>query len=306
MILVTGGTGFIGRNLVRSLVETGYQVRILLRPSKDSPRLPKGIPVEVAVSSLSDERGLRASMKGVNAIFHLASAERDGARADLNGVDVQGTAAISRSARDAGIEKMIFLSHLGADRMSAFPALKAKGIAENWIINSQVPFTVIRTDAIYGPGDQFTIPIVQLLRRSLFFTMPADGSALLQPLGVEDLVTCLLLILESGRWNNQIVSLGGGEMISYREIVKKIMKVTGKTRPILNLTPAYIRTIALWLDQLFPRFPMSIYWLDTLAVNRTTQLDVLPKEFGIIPQRFSHNLEYLTQTSITTLSVSKI
>lgn len=293
MILVTGGTGFIGRNLVRGLVESGYQVRILLRPSKRSPRLPTGIPVEVAVSSLSDERGLRASMKGVNTIFHLASAERQGAHGDLNIVDIQGTAAISRTAHEAGIERFIYISHLGADRMSAYPALKAKGIAEGHIAGSKVPYTIIRTDAVYGPGDQFTLPIYQLLRSFLFFTMPGDGSTLLQPLSVKDLVTCLSMLLEDQRSVNRTIALGGGELIKYREIVNAVMLASGKSRPIVNMTPAYLRTVGLWLDQLFPRFPISIYWLDTLAMNRTTSLDILPKEFGIIPARFGRHLDYL-------------
>ena len=295
MILVTGGTGFIGRNLVRSLVESGNQVRILLRPSKFSPKLPKGIPVEVAVSSLSDERGLRASMKGINTIFHLASAEREGARGNLNIVDVQGTAAISRSARDAGIERLIFISHHGADRLSAFPALRAKGIAEGWITGSQVPYTIIRTDAIFGAGDQFTIPIYRLLRRIPIFAIPGDGSTLLQPLFVDDLVASLMMLLESDRWVNRTISIGGSELISYREVVHAVMQYSKHKRPIIQISPAYLRTEALWLDQLSPRFPMSIYWLDTLAIDRTTNLDVMPKEFGIIPARFKSHLDYLAE-----------
>jgi NADH dehydrogenase len=293
MILVIGGTGFIGRNLVRSLVESGQQVRILLRPSKHSPNIPKGIPVEVAVSSLSDERGLRASMKGIDAVYHFASAERQGARGDLNAVDVQGTASISRSAADAGIEHLIFISHHGADRLSAFPALRAKGIAEGWIVRSEVPYTIIRTDGVFGAGDQFTLPIYRLLRSLPVFIMPGDGSTLLQPLYVNDLVTCLLMVLKNDRWMNRTISVGGGELVSYADVVRTVMQVAKRRRPIFQMTPSYLRTAALWLDQLSPRFPMSIYWLDTLAIHRTTHLDVLPKDFGIIPARFKSHLDYL-------------
>src|SRR5689334_19798549 len=77
MILVTGGTGFVGRALVRQLVANGQQVRTLIRPSPRTPNLPRGVPVEVAVVSLSDERGLRAALRGVDVVYHLAGAEHE-------------------------------------------------------------------------------------------------------------------------------------------------------------------------------------------------------------------------------------
>ncbi len=85
MILVTGGTGFIGKALVRHLTEAGYPVRLLIRPSRHSPQLPQGVPVEVAVSSLTDRRGLRSAMVGVDVVYHLAGAERRGPGAQSDG-----------------------------------------------------------------------------------------------------------------------------------------------------------------------------------------------------------------------------
>jgi dihydroflavonol-4-reductase len=83
MILVTGGTGFIGRALVRHLADAGFPVRLLIRPTKKSPNLPKGVPVEVAVCNLVDERSLRSAMMGVDTVYHLAGVEWHGAHASL-------------------------------------------------------------------------------------------------------------------------------------------------------------------------------------------------------------------------------
>ncbi len=97
MILITGGTGFVGQALIRHLVEAGHPIRLLVRPSPISPRIPSGIPVEIAVSSLSDERGLRSAMVGVHAIFHLVGGEWRGVQANLMKVDVASTQYITQA-----------------------------------------------------------------------------------------------------------------------------------------------------------------------------------------------------------------
>lgn len=294
MILVTGGTGFIGRNLIKALVESGHKVRILLKPSTTSPNFPKGIAVEVAVSSLSDQRGVRAALKDVNQIFHLAGAERKGSHGNLNQVDVEGTSILMQAAKEAKIEHVYFLSHHGAARASAYPVLKAKAIAEHWIINSGIPYTIVRTGSVFGPGDQFTVPLAKLIKISpLFFLMPGKGHVLIQPLWIDDLINVLLLIMEDPKAVNRIYSIGGMEPLPYREIVRLIMNKTGLKRFIIPVSPATLRTLTLWIDQIFPKFPVSIFWLDHLAEDRTANLDSLPREFGIMPARFHQHLDFL-------------
>ena len=78
MILVTGGTGFIGQVLIRQLINAGQDVRTLIRPSSSSPRLPKGVPVDVVVASMSDINGVRAAMRDVNIVYHLVGGEFEG------------------------------------------------------------------------------------------------------------------------------------------------------------------------------------------------------------------------------------
>src|SRR6187431_2603971 len=183
MILITGATGFIGRALVRHLAESGQQVRVLLRPSPQSPRIPKGVPVEVAVVSLSDERGVRAALRGVDHVYHLASAESQGRKGNLFATDIEGTRTLARAAKDANIQRLIFISHIGADRASAFPIQKAKGIAEEHIRQSGVPYTIVRSSVVFGPEDRFTNNLARLLRTVPgVFPIPSDGRMLLQPL----------------------------------------------------------------------------------------------------------------------------
>ena len=298
MILVTGGTGFVGRSLIKALVDSGEQVRVLLRPSKSSPNFPKGISVEVAVSSFSDQRSLRAALKDVDTLYHLAGAERQGLDANLNQIDVDGTATLMRACKDSNLKRVLFLSHIGADRGSAYPVMKAKGIAENWIINSGIPYTILRCCAIFGPDDQFTIPLARLLKISPYiFLLPGDGSNLVQPIWINDLITCIQLATENDKTLNRIIPIGGIEYLTYLEVVKLIMAQTGIKRRVLPVTVEFLRGLTLWIHQVYPKFPVSIFWLDYLAVDRITGLDSVPREFGLLPARFKNNLDYLLMKS---------
>ncbi len=293
MILVTGGTGFVGKVLVRQLAEMGKPVRILLRPSASSPNLPRGIPVEVAVCSLKDQRGLRAALKDVDVVFHLAGAENLGSRADLAGVDVEGTETLAFVASQSGIERIFYLSHLAADRFSAFTLLKAKAIAEGFLTRSGVPYTIFRSANIYGPQDHFTTSLARLLQSAPgFFLLPGGGKSLLQPIFVEDVATCMMLALENPETVNQTIEIGGAEYFSFRQVVETLLGVMKIRRTLFSLNPAYIRYISLWLEQ-SGRFPVSIFWLDTLAADRTCALDTLPRVFGLMPSRFTQNLGHL-------------
>ncbi len=294
MILVTGGTGFIGRHLVKSLVDSGQDVRILLRPSAESPRFPKGIPVEVTISSLTDVQGMKAALKGITEVYHLAGAERRGSAADLNKVDVEGTIALVNAARQSKLERIYFLSHIGATRASAYPVQKAKAIAENWIMNSGVPYTIVRSASVFGPGDQFTEPLAALLRLyAPFFFIPGEGKNLLQPIWIDDLLQCFSLLKDDPKMVNHTVAVGGIEALSYRQVVEMVMQKINVRKMIVQISPAYLRSISLWVNQLNPRFPVSIFWLDYLAEDHTTSIDSLPRQFGLMPKRFHQNLDYL-------------
>ncbi len=294
MILVTGGTGFIGRSLVRQLIASGQEVRTLLRPSKTSPRLPRGMPVEAAVCSLLDERGLRAALRGVDVVYHLAGSERHSSHARLQEVDIQGTQTLVNSAVEAGVQRIITVSHLGADRNSAYPVLKAKGLAEYAIVQSGLPYTIFRSGAVFGPGDQFTVGIARLLLGWPGpFLLPGEGDSLVQPLWIDDLTATLMIALENPSLANQTISIGGLEAIPYREVVETIMARLGVRRVLAPFSPPQLRVMALMLEQVY-RFPISIFWMDYLASDRTTNLDTLPRMFGILPARLHTKLDYLT------------
>jgi NADH dehydrogenase len=297
MLLVTGATGFVGRALLPRLVEAGHEVRVLLRPSPHSPRLPKGLPVQVSIAPLEDERGVRAALSGVDTIVHLAGAEWRGMVGDIMAVDVAGTRSLVQTARLAGVERFVYLSHLGADRASAYPVLKAKGIAEEFIRQSGLGYITIRSAMLFGPEDIFVNVLAGMLKLAPgIFLMPGDGRSAMQPLSVDDLATCLEWSLADDSYLNQTITVGGPEFVSLRAMIDILSEALNVRRMILPVRPVYLRAAAWFMEQLLPRSPLSTRWLDYLAISRTCELTSITRHFGLKPRRFvPASLSYLRQ-----------
>jgi uncharacterized protein YbjT (DUF2867 family) len=231
---------------------------------------------------------------GVDIIYHLAGAEQLGPGRGLLEVDIQGTQTVSQVAAEAGVKRMFYVSHLGADRASAYPVFKAKAIAEEHIRRSGVEYTIFRTALLYGQGDSFTSGLANLLRNlPVIFLVPEDGHTLLQPLWVEDLATCLLWALDNETTRNHVISIGGPEYLSVNVIVQLVMEAIGRRRKLVPIGPPYLRALTVILESILPGLPVSVFWLDYMATNRTCALDTIPRMFNLMPARFHQHLDHL-------------
>jgi NADH dehydrogenase len=293
-ILLTGATGFIGKALTRHFFETDYQIRVLINPAGKSPDLPKGIPVEAAVAGLNDLRGMRAALVDVDIVYHLASQEALGARGDLLGTDIQGTRNLVAACEEARIERFFFLSHLGADRASAYPVMTAKAIAEDQIQKSNLDYTILRTGIVYGPNDRFTTALAKMIEKiPLVFPLPDKGDSLLQPLWIEDLASILTWSLDNPKTKRKLFEIGGPEQLSFRDIIITMLDVMGLQRRLISISTPLIRGATVFADYLSIDIPTNIFWLDYLATNRVCSLNTVPHVFNLLPSHFSKRIEYL-------------
>ena len=298
MILVTGGTGFLGGYLVRHLAELGKPYRLLLQPGIDQATLPKQTNMNVALTSLDDERGVSSALRGVDVIYHLVGVERAGVRANLMETEVSHLERLISLASQAGVQRFFYLSHLGADRASAYGLMKAKGIAESIIRKSGLTYTIIRSSMVYGEGDNFTMNLARLIKMSPGLVLvPGDGSTLVQPLWVEDLVTSLIWALDMPATENATIEVGGPEHLPFVDVLKLIGTQLGKKRYYSEFNPVQLSFLTQFLENRIKGFPTTVFWMDYLAENRTCDLDSMPRNFGINPARMKHKIEYL-QTAL--------
>ena len=294
MILVTGGTGFIGRILVSHLVTLGYPVRLLLNPSRDYPKLPRGVSVEVAISSMNDERNLRASMKDIDTVFHLVGTEWKGIHAEYEEVDIRAARMFSNVAKQMNVKRFIYMSHIGADKSSAYNLLRAKALAEGAIRESGVPYTIVRSGIVYGQNDHFTSTLRDFVMKTRGpLLIPGGDATLIQPIWVEDLITALMLCMDDDATLNQTIYTGGIETFTFREVLELVMQTIHKKKRIIPVQASILRQIYIANEQWFPKRIPMYFWLDYMAEDRITALDILPREFGLMPTRMTQNIDYL-------------
>ena len=280
--------------MTRVLAERGHSVRLLLRPSARIINLP--VPeAETVVASLQDERGMRAATAGVDAIIHLASAESARRRRDLFTTDIEGTRMLLAQAKASGVQRFLYLSHLGADRGSAFPFLQAKGIAEHAIRESGIPSLILRASRIFGAGDSFTNSIAFLARAmpAVFFIPDMDTH--MQPLWVEDLAACMEFCLAEDRYIGETLSIGGPEHLSFGQIVEAVLNEIRAPRMVLGIWPPLARFALGMMDWILPHSPFTPFWLDYLGVPSTCEANSLSRLFGLKPARIGQQLGYLQQ-----------
>lgn len=290
MILVTGGSGFVGKALVTRLAHQGERVRVLsARDDKALKRL--GQFVEIAQGSLYNIESLYRAMIGVHTVFHLASAQWWGRKHDLERIDVRGTQNVIAAGRSARIGRLVVLSHLGAASSSAFTLLRIKGQVEEMVRASGLAYTIFRSGVVFGQGDTFINGIAQLLRANpLIFLQPGRGESLLHPLYIGDLVEALARSMEHLDTVDQTLSVGGPEYMTFNEIVRTVMRVTNAPRLIVPVPPWTLRAFAGIISRFFPYFPLTAQWLDLLASNRTAPMSTLYDFFEMQPRRFEDTI----------------
>ncbi len=217
-VLVTGGTGLLGRRVVRALAADGHAVRILSR----RPASPPVSGAEVTVADLSTGVGLPQAVAGATAIVHCATDPRNS-----RAVDVEGTERLLEAARDAGRPHLVSVSIVGIDRIPV-TYYRAKLAAEEAIARSGLPWTVLRTTQFHGFVEELLGRLVRLP------VVPVPRGWRLQPIDVEE-VARRLADAVAAEPAGRLPDLGGPEVFPVAELVRDRLRRTGRHRPVVEV-----------------------------------------------------------------------
>ena len=290
MILVAGGSGFIGRQVISRLADAGQKVRVLARGVRRAD-LPDG--VETAQGNVVTGNGLSAAMDGVQKVVHLVAIIRESREETFGGVIRRGTERMVEAARVAGVKKFVYVSAIGAQDNPTYPYLLAKWQAERAVTLSGLKYTILRPSVVFGEGDEFINALAGLVRYNPVVPVAGDGRAKFQPIWVEDLVTCIVACLDEGTHDGHTLEVGGPEHLTYDQMLDIVKDAMGRSRIKAHVPLAVMRPMAQVMEWVLPRPPVTREQLKMLALDNITETDSVMRNFGVQPRRLADSLDHI-------------
>jgi len=290
MILVTGGTGFVGTHLIRRLREQNIAVRVVVR-NLNKVRLIEDLGVEIINGDVSDRTSLERAMRGIERVIHLVGIIQEGPGVTFQGVHLEGTRNVVDAAKGAGVRHFFYQSALGTrpDGRSAYH--KTKWLAEELVRTSGIPFTILRPSLIYGPGDQFTIRLSDMIRFSPMIPVIGSGASKVQPIFIDDVVACIVKAVTGDPFLNAGYEVGGPDQLTYEEVTVAIAEAMGVKRPTLHMPLFFVRSMARVFETVLPKPPVTTDQLVMLQEDNVCSMHDIRDVFGIEPTGFREGLK---------------
>jgi uncharacterized protein YbjT (DUF2867 family) len=292
MILVTGGTGFVGRHLVRRLCAAGETVRCLVRSGSPGVSWLESHPVEVITGHLLDADTVATACERARLIIHLAAPIHEGRDAVVERVHREGMALLLEGARAARVERFLMVSPLGAGSSSSLPFLRSRGWAEDQLRESGIPFVILQSSLMFGLGDSLISGMIRVLQRTGLLLIPGTGKAMLQPIWVGDVVSCLLRALQDEDALDRTIPIGGSQHLTYEEIADQVGKMLNVPRVKVHLSRRAVGWISRLLEGLGLNPFLGYRHLELLEVGTITALDAVRRSFGFQPMPLIEGVAY--------------
>lgn len=275
LVTVFGGSGFIGRHLVKRLTARGDRVRVAVRDTEKAMFLkPMGDLGQISLipASVLDDASVSRAVDGADAVVNLVGILAEGGKATFQRIHVEGAERVAKAARAAGVGRFVQMSALGADEGSDSAYARSKAQGEKAVRAAFPEATVFRPSVVFGPEDGFFNLFAGIARFSPvlpFFTQNApalkrddagrmqldligDGGPKFQPVYVGDVAEAILRSLEPEAPTGATYELGGDEVLTMRDIMKIVAHETRRRRLVVPL-PMWVADVEAAFLQLLPK-----------------------------------------------------
>jgi NADH dehydrogenase len=278
VILVTGGTGFVGPKIVHALRGAGKDVRALVR----KPERGAALGVELVEGDVTDAASLRRAVKGCDAVVHLVAIIL-GKPADFERVMAQGTRDLVAAARDAGVRRFVLMSALGVGEKTKelTPYYRAKWDMEQAVQGSGLEHVIFRPSFVFGSDGGALQVFMRQVRWSPVTPVIGDGEKEIQPIWVDDVAAFFAKGVDLPAAASRTFELGGPDVVTWNELYARIAAALHKRRGRLNLPVGLARAGAAMVEWL-PNAPITRDQIQMIeAGDNTCDMTPAHEVFGI-------------------------
>ncbi len=257
MILVTGGTGFVGGHVVHELRGRELPVRCLVRAVRKGPKVAAW-GCELAEGDVTDAESLRRAVSGCETVVHLV-AIRQGSQELFRRIMVGGTRMLLDAAKDAGVRRFVHMSALGTseETKDLVPYYGAKWETEQLVRASGIPCVIFRPSFVFGPDGGILPTFVKLARLSPVTPIIGSGRQRIQPIWGDDVAGYFAEAVQRDDVTGRVFELGGPEKVSWNEFWERLKRVRGMRRPSVHVPVGLMRVNALLTERLPGNIPLT-------------------------------------------------
>jgi uncharacterized protein YbjT (DUF2867 family) len=285
VILVTGGTGFVGSHVVHALRARELPVRLLVRDPRHGTRAAAW-GAELVEGDVTDPISLRDAAAGVETIVHLVSIIK-GSRGDFDRIMVEGTRNLVAAAKDAGVRRIVLASALGLNEQTrdAVPYFASKWEMERAVKESGIDYVIFRPSFVFGKDGGVLPTFIRLARLAPVTPVVGAGTLRLQPIWVDDIAEYFARAVDLGAAANRTFEVGGPDAPTWNEFWDRLKRVLGSRRPSIHVPVAALKLQALLTEKLpgapVTRDQLTMLLLGDNVVTSTEAVDTF--ELPLVP-----------------------
>lgn len=258
-IAIVGGTGFLGRHIVKHLADAGYTLRVIARHAPEAVHLkPLGVPGQITLipADITQPKTLSAALHGVDIVINLVGILFERGRQQFSAIHAQGAESLAKIARQQGVTQFISVSAIGVDKSVNAKYARTKATGEKAIRGAFPEATILRPSILFGPEDNFFNQFARLGAISPALPLIGGGHTKFQPVFAGDVARAVLAVIRRPDTAGKTYELGGPEVMTFRDVLETIARITGNT-PCLIPLPFDLAMAGALLTEWIPTPPLT-------------------------------------------------